>query len=359
MSYTKVTFCGLNLARLLNRICKDGIKVLSVTKCGQTCTVKIPLKHKKRLLFLLKTNGYNVTDVQNLGTAKFCDFCKRHFVIVFALIFSVVGCAVLSNYCCKIVVSGDLPRDMVIPQMQSLGVTIGTNLSKLNVDNLENALATHLNATYAIVTRKGSVLYVQTVAKKQIDPPINMHKRRDIVATCNGIVQSILCEQGTSVVNVGDFVRKGDLLIVGERHFNDGSAQDVYALGKVVLTRTASAFAEYVGTKTEIQRTGQTQKATHVVLFGKSYGKKSNYESYQTDVKSAFLYPLNLQIQYITYHQTALVTTKATLEECTSILMQQALQQAMQSCDFDVINTQFVTSANGVTAILQGQETIT
>lgn len=359
MSYTQVTFCGLNLARLLNRICKDGIKVLSVTKCGQICTVAVPLKHKKPLLQLLKNNGYNVTDVQNFGTATVCNFCKTHFVIVFALIFSVVACAVLSNYCCKIVVSGDLPSDIVIPQMQSLGVTVGTNLRKLNVDNLENALATNLNVTYAIVTRKGSVLYVQTVAKKQVDPPIDMHKRRDIVATCDGVVQSMLCEQGTPVVNVGDFVRKGDLLIIGERHFNDGSTQNVYALGKVVLTRTVSAFAEYVGTKTELQRTGQTQKATHVVLFGKSYGKNCTYESYQTDVKSAFLYPLNLQIRYVTYYQTALVTTQATLEECTSQLMQQALQQAMQSCDFDVINTQFVTSANGVTAILQGQETIT
>lgn len=359
MSYTQVTFCGLNLARLLNRICRDGIKVLSVTKCGQICTVTVPLKHKKTLLQLLKTNGYNVTDVQNFGTAKVWSVCKTHFVIVFALIFSVVACAVLSNYCCKIVVSGDLPSETVIPQMRTLGITVGTNLSKLNVDNLENALATQLNVTYAIVTRKGSVLYVQTVAKKQVYPPIDMHKRRDIVATCNGVVQSLLCEQGTPVVKVGDFVRKGDLLIVGERHFNDGSTQDVYALGKVVLTRNVSAFAEYVGTKTELQRTGQAQKATHVVLFGKSYGKNCTYESYQTDVKSAFLHPLNLQIRYVTYYQTALVTTQSTLEECTSQLMQQALQQAMQSCDFAVINTQFVTSANGVTAILQGQETIT
>lgn len=359
MSYTKVTFCGLNIARLLNRICKDGIKIISVTKCGQICTVSVPLKHKKCLLKLLKNNGYKVTDVQNYGTATVWSFCKTHFVIVFALIFSIVACAVLSNYCCKIVVSGDLPSDIVINQMQSLDVVIGTNLRKLNVDVLENALATNLNVTYAIVTRKGSVLYVQTVAKKQIDAPIDMHKRRNIVATCDGVVQSLLCEQGTPLVKVGDVVKKGDVLIVGERRFNDGTTQDVYALGKVVLTRTVTAFAEYVGTKTELQRTGQSQTSTHVVLLGKSYGKECAYDSYQTDVKSTFLYPLNLQILHITYYQTALVTTQATLDECVTQLMQQALEQAMHNCDFAVINTQFVTSAKGVTAILQGQEIIT
>ncbi len=359
MSYTKVTFCGLNLARLLNGICKEGINVLSVTKCGQTCTLSVPLKQRKRLLQMLKDKGYNVTNVQNYGTVTIWNFCKRHFVIVIALIVAIVASAVLSNYCCKIVVSGDVSSDKVIEQMQSLDVAIGTNLRKLNVDNLENALATKLNVTYAIVTRKGSVLYVQTVAKKQIDAPIDMHKRRDIVATCDGIVQNLLCEQGTPVVNVGDTVKKGDVLIVGERHFNDDTTQDVYALGRVVLTRSVSAFAQYTGTKTEVQRTRQSQTATHVVLFGKSYGKSCDYKSYQTDVKSTFLYPLNLQIQHITYYQTALVTTKATLDECVSQLMQQALQQAMEVCDFAVTDTQYITNANGVTAILQGTEIIT
>ncbi|MBR1955283.1 MAG: sporulation protein YqfD, partial [Clostridia bacterium] len=270
MSYTKITFCGLNVARLLNYLCKSGLNVLSVTKCGQTCTVVVNHRDKKRLLDVLNDRCYTVTQVQNFGGTTCLTFAKRHFVLLVAILLMVVGCGILSNHCCKIVVTGDVDADIVVAQMDTLGVNVGANLKDVNIDHLENALATRLDVMYAVVTRKGAVLYVDTIAKKQIDAPIDMHKRRDIVATCDGVVQSVLCEQGTPIVKVGDVVKAGDVLIEGTRRFNDDTREDVYALGKVVLVQSVSAFVPYTGTKTELQPTGNCQTFTQVVLFGKT-----------------------------------------------------------------------------------------
>ena len=358
MSYTKVTFVGLNLSRLLTTLCKNGLQILSVDKYGQTCSVTVKYADKKRLLDVLADKCYNVVDVQDFGAVAHLSFAKRHFVLLLAIVVMVVSCGVLSNYCCKIVVSGAVPTYVVLEQLQSLGVTIGTNLAKVNVDHLENALATKLDVMYAVVTRKASVLYVETIAKKHIDPPIDMHQRRDIIATSDGIVESIFCEQGTPVVKVGDAVHKGDVLIVGTRLFNDDTTEDVYALGKVVVVKSVSGFAPYTGTKTQLEPTGNGQTVTRVVLFGKSYGKSCNYTHYQTDVKTTFLHPLNLQIQTITYYEMAFVTVQATLEDCLQELTQQSLKLALEKCDFVVTNTQFVTNADGVCAILQGREII-
>ena len=186
-----------------------------------------------------------------------------------------------------------------------------------------------------------------------------MHKRRDIVATCDGVVQSVLCEQGTPIVKVGDVVKIGDVLIEGTRRFNDDTCEDVYALGKVVLVQSVSAFVPYTGTKTELQPTGNCQTFTQVVLFGKTYGKVCNYTNYQVETKSTYLHPLNLCVQRVTYHEMALVTVKATFDECLPQLTQQSLQLAQSKCNFVVTNTQFVTSNGGVTAILQGQRELT
>ncbi|MBQ8433490.1 MAG: sporulation protein YqfD, partial [Clostridia bacterium] len=191
MSYTKVTFCGLNLTRLICKLCKSGIVLLSVTKCGQSCSITVNYRDKKRLLQLLEEGCYKVTDVQNFGMVAHFEFAKQHIVLIVALVLMVAVCMVLPSYCCKIVVTGDLSSDVVTAQMQELGITVGANIAKLNIDHLENALATRLDVMYAVVTRKGSVLYVDTIAKKQIDAPIDMHKRRDIVSTCDGIVQSL------------------------------------------------------------------------------------------------------------------------------------------------------------------------
>ena len=73
-----------------------------------------------------------------------------------------------------------------------LGVKIGSNLSRIDVGALENTLANDVGAMYAVVTRSGSALYVNVVAKKEIDPPVDMTKRRDIVATREGVVTSVL-----------------------------------------------------------------------------------------------------------------------------------------------------------------------
>ena len=359
MSYTKVTFCGLNVARLLNYLCKSGIQLHDVTKQGQTYSITIDYLHQKTLLAILQQRCYNVIKVENLGSVVRRDFVKRHFVLVLAFILMVVGCGVLSNVCCKIVVTGHVPQDVVLEQLTSIGVKLGTNLSNVNIDHLENALATRLDVMYAVVTRKGSVLYVDTIAKKQIDKPLDMHKRRDIVATCDGIVQSVLCEQGTSVVQVGDCVKTGQVLIEGLRHFNDDTTQEVYALGKVVLLQSVSGFAPYTGTKTELQPTGNKQTFTQVVLFGKTYGKVCNYTNYQVETKATFLHPLNICVQRVTYHQMAFVTVQATFDECLLELTEQSLQLALAKCDFAVTNTQFVSSESGVTAILQGQKVIT
>ncbi|MBQ2893976.1 MAG: sporulation protein YqfD, partial [Clostridia bacterium] len=160
MSYTKVTFCGLNVARLLNYLCKSGLNILSVTKSGQTCTVVVNHRDKKRLLDVLNDRCYTVTQVQNFGGATCLTFAKRHFVLLVAILLMVVGCGILSNHCCKIVVTGDVKADVVLAQMDTLGVKVGANLKEVNIDHLENALATRLDVMYAVVTRKGAVLYV-------------------------------------------------------------------------------------------------------------------------------------------------------------------------------------------------------
>ncbi|MBQ8433259.1 MAG: sporulation protein YqfD, partial [Clostridia bacterium] len=68
------------------------------------------------------------------------------------------------------------------------------------------------------------------------------------------------------VVKVGDFVKKGDVLIQGVRHFNDDTTQDVYAIGKVVVVKSVTAFAPYTGTKTVLEPTGN-HKPLHKWYF--------------------------------------------------------------------------------------------
>ena len=351
----EITFEGLNVGRLLTLLGKSNITVYKVERTGKRCVISVPSARAKHTVALLQERCYNIIDIKYFGITAAAKFVKKRFVLPIFCLLIVVVLVLSSQFCFKIEISGDFDKAAVQQALRDSGVTIGCNMSKLNVDVLENTLANKMNAMYAVVTRSGSVLYVNVVAKKQIDPPIDMTKSRDIVATRSGVVTSVLCEQGNALVKVGDTVKVGDVLIEGKRFYNDGTFDSVYALGRVTLQITATGFAEYTGYKTETVETGNVFTSTGVVLFGKEYSRQCPFEQYALESSSKFIYPLNLEIRKNVYRELTTVNVAASLEECLQQLQALALEQAKQNCDFTVIDTKYVTQSNGVTATLYGE----
>lgn len=350
----KITFEGLNISRLLSTLTKSGTTLYSVERQGKICVIQVSAKRAKQTIALLQERCYNIIGIEYIGASAVTKFIKKRFVLPLICLLTVVVLALSSQYCFKIVVSGDFDSEVVYQALSDAGVKVGANMSKLNVNVLENTIANNVGAMYAVVTRSGSVLYVNVVAKKQIDPPIDMTKRRDIVATRSGVVTGILCEQGNALVKVGDTVNAGDVLIEGKRIFNDGTSEDVYALGRVTLQITATGFAEYTGYRSEMVETGNIFTCTGVVLFGKEYAKLCPFEQYESSTVVTRLAPLNLEIHKNIYREIQTVTVAATLEECLTELQMQACANAQQNCDFTVLDTQYATQPNGVMATLYG-----
>ena len=351
----EITFEGLNVGRLLTLLTKSNITLYKVERTGKRCVISVPVARAKHTVALLQERCYNIIGIKYFGITAAAKFVKKRFVLPILCLLIIVVLAISSQFCLKIEISGDFDKGAVQQALAEAGVTIGCNMAKLDVDVLENTLSNKMNAMYAVVTRSGSVLYVNVVAKKEIDAPIDMTKSRDIVATRSGVVTSVLCEQGNALVKVGDTVNVGDVLIEGKRIYNDGTFDSVYALGRVTLQITATGFAEYTGYKSETVETGNIFTSTGVVLFGKEYSKACPFEQYTLETSSRYIYPLNLEIRKNIYREMKTVKVSATLDKCLGELQAAALEQAKANCDFTVVDTQFTTQSNGVTAILYGE----
>ena len=354
----KITFEGLNVSRLLAQLTSMGVSVLSVDRQGKRWTVEVPYSRAKQTVALLREKCYNILNIDYIGVSATAKFVKRRFVLPIICLLCVAVLIISSHFCFRIEVAGDFDSEVVKTALGNAGVRIGSNLSRIDVGVLENTLANEVGAMYAVVTRSGSVLYVNVVAKKEIEPPVDMTKRRDILATREGVVTAVLCEQGNPLVKVGDRVKAGDVLIEGRRVFNDGTSTDVYALGRVTLQLTATGFAEYNGQKTITVETGETFTCSGVILFGKQYCRACPFESYTVSTVITKLQPLNLQICKNTYRETRTVTVSATIEECMDELKAKAYEQALTKCDFEVLDVVYTVSANGVTATLYGEAQI-
>lgn len=351
----KIAFEGLNINRLLGYLTKQNIPVFSVRREGKQCVIEVPYRRSKQTIAILRERCYNILDIEYIGLSKGAKFVQKHFVLPIVCAITALALTISSQFCFVIRVNGDFESSCVTAALSNVGVKVGVNLHTLNLKSVQNALANELNADYVSVVRRGSVLYVDAAAKKEISPPIDLSVKRNLVATCSGTVKSLVCELGTPAVKVGDIVNEGDVLIEGCRTFNDGTSCDVYALGRVVLTVSSDGFAPFDGTKEVFVETGETFCSVGVVLFGKEYSRKCPFENYNLSAESTSLFPLNIEIRKNTYRETVKRRVAATIEECMQLLRQQAYADALSRSDFEVTTEEYVVRPDGVAIKLYGE----
>lgn len=351
---TKILFEGLNFACVTNALSRK-FTLLDVQNQGKKCQITVQTAVSKQIVAYLEEKCYNVLEVQAMGVSCLLQVAKRRVALVCALVFCLVFLAWSATVCWKIEVEGDFERDVVLQSLQQQGICVGRSLLGLDVDALSNELSVKLDATYALVCRNGSVLQVSTFKKKTPAPIVDMHSKRDIVATCSGTVLQLCCEQGTAVVAVGDSVQKGDLLICGYRTFSDGTTEPTYALGRIVLQRSHTAFVPYNPIVEVTEDTGKVFASNQVVLFGKTYGKKPPFKSYREVAEQTRLWPLGLTIRHVSYIETQTVQKQVLLQQCVDNLKQQALQLATQQANFAVTSAQYVVSEKGVEVTVFGE----
>lgn len=353
MRKAKLRFDGLNVASVLSHFASEKIPFENVTAQGKNCFVTIPSVYVKQAVAYLQEKCYNVS-VEEVGFSAALSFAKRRFAVVLAAVLLVVVLFVSSGFCLSVQVSGDADEQAVLSALSEQGVVVGVNMKNVDVDMLENAIATKLKLAYAVVNKSGSVLYVKTVAAKSAEPPLELYKRRDIVSSASGVVTEAVCLQGTLAVKVGDIVQKGDVLVIGKRNYSDGTEQNVYAMGRVTVRVCAQAFAPFDGFVTQLVPTGETFSSTFVTLFGKDYGKGCPYEHFEQTVSRTLLYPLAVPIKHVVFSQLATKRVAAKIEDVTDELKRRAYDMAAEKCDFAVVETEYEVSADGVTAKLFG-----
>ena len=188
MGKVRIFFEGLNQASALSGLSARGVRLSDVVRKGKSCVFTVESASANAAVAYLREKCYNVRVERKLGLSAAADFARRRAAIVVFAVLAVVLLYVASGFCLRIDVSGDLPADKVLAAVQQCGAGVGRRMSDIDADELENKLAVNLQVAYAVVNKRGSTLYVSTVASRQTVSPVDMHKRRDIVAERVGVV---------------------------------------------------------------------------------------------------------------------------------------------------------------------------
>lgn len=215
---------GLNLDSLINTLKKRKITLYEVSKLTpKRLNVKVKYKDGKKLFAISKELCYNIVKIKDTGLLYPLLFFKRNLgLLIGGIIF--LGLSVFSNdfiFSYSFSGSGAVYSQSVREYLENKGVKPFTRFSELNLKTLSSQiLIDNDNLSFVSCTKKGNTLEI-SLTKSYENKVTLTGNVTEFVSPYNGVVQELKVYRGSLVAKVGDKIKKGDLLVLGEAVVKD------------------------------------------------------------------------------------------------------------------------------------------
>lgn len=329
---------GLALERFMNQMNRSGIRILGSRVTSEGILVRIKPRDFQRLHEIVRKRSCRVKIVKKIGLPfLFSRLCRRKMFLA-GLALALLTVYFLSSYVWFIEVKGlvGVDEEEINQILQENGIYRGQRRAKVSLEDLEAAIIDHPRIVWAEASFTGTKLVILLVEKKVIEEEPGSH---NLIAARDGIITEVILLQGQQVVQEGETVKRGDLLIRGREN------------GKRVMARgIVRAKVWYEG------RGSQPLKVRNFLLTGaKKWGytlkmgtrdfhiwgvRDPGFDKYrlQRDVKSfTFWRNLNFPIELIKENFLEVKEQNVSLDSETAFLLaeEEAYRQLIHLIPFD------------------------
>lgn len=216
---TEILVRGLNLSKLLAKLMKSGIKIVSAD-FTDTRSIKVTVnsKDKKEALKIIAESGLKYEELRTYGVKGALIAALKRPAMFIGILLIIAGMYVFNAFIWKVEVTGNesIPEYDIITALKDNGIRAGVMVKNIDeraladklFNSLERALFVDVKIERAILT----VNVTETINKVPDDDTL---KSDDIVAARDGIIERIIVNEGTAVVKKGQIVKKGQLLVAG------------------------------------------------------------------------------------------------------------------------------------------------
>ena len=276
----RVRFTGPFPERLINLCAQNGVEFWGVEWPDER-TVRLTLR-RRGLKELEELAGRVDCRVEREGSRGLPDFLgkfRARYAFLLGLAFALCAVTVLSRFVLVIQVTGNetVPTAVILSQLRQLGVRPGVYGPSLDRKQLAQEALLELDglswmALNLYGTRLEVVVREAVKAPERLDTAENV----DLIAEADGIVVKVEPELGDRLVEPGDTVAAGDILISGTVTLEPPLYSDaperyyqVHARGRV-WARTWRTLTAAVPLEAQVKEyTGQEKSAWAVQLFGR------------------------------------------------------------------------------------------
>lgn len=151
-------------------------------------------------------------------------------------------------------------------------ISIKNDILNSNKDTLE----------WIEIKEKGCIYYIDVTPRVKLNDNDLDYKPSDIIASNDGVIKYIVVHRGNKVIDIGDYVKKGDVLITGNIIKNEDVIDKVHSEGVVYAETWKTVNISIPFKRIDYVYTGKKVNHYYLDIFGHHFTLIGKYDSNET-----------------------------------------------------------------------------
>lgn len=287
--YLNIIVEGFFIERFLN-ICRQKEIFLKDLHRENSTYIKMKILKSdfKEIRHIAKRTKCKVKIEKKSGVPFFINRYRKRKIFAIAGMVIAIFIFILTKFIWNIEVVGneDISEDDIKALVSEYGIEVGTLKSKINTEKISNLIRLNReDLSWIGITVKGTNVIVTVEESIEVPEIKDANEICNIIATEDSVVSKIIVRNGTAKVQVGDEVKKGDILVEGIMEGVNTGIREVHAdadiFGKKIYSKELKEnFVQNVKIKT-----GNEEEKNEICIknFAINFNKRlSNFENYDT-----------------------------------------------------------------------------
>ena len=237
LGYLRIEVEGYYIERFINICTNNNILIWNLKReKGVKLYLNIGINDFRRISTVVKKTNCKVKILKKRGIPFLLHRYKKRKIFAIFLILISILIFISSTYVwsVEIAVKDNLELDNIEQEIESLGISRGIKKKQIDTDKIINELRLKRDdIAWVGIDIKGTTVKINIVKADKVPNIVNNSDYCNIIASKSGVIKKIVAQNGTAVVNVGDTVQKGDILIAGYMEGKYTETRYVHSLGEV------------------------------------------------------------------------------------------------------------------------------
>ncbi|MDO5010123.1 MAG: sporulation protein YqfD [Intestinibacter bartlettii] len=318
---------GIDTEKYLNFICKNKVSIYNVKRIDKTkVEFSVSRGDLKKIKNMYRGNKFEVKIKQKTGIPFLAKRIYKYKTMVFSAVVSLLLLLLTTQFVTDIYIDcpEGIDKKVLQDELEECGLKPGVFKKTIDRKIIRDHIMQEIDeVAYLSINVKGTNVFVTVTKKDDENTQTSNSNYCNIIASKNGIIEKVIARSGEAVVQVGDIVKKGDLLIQGA---NTSAMPQVWA----------TTFYESVQKKPYIEtinkKTGKSKNIYTITFYDKEYEIKRNikYNDYVIENKTKEIkignYTFPVKIIVSTFYEVTKKEVEVDVDKLKDELKQKALK---------------------------------